>query len=98
MSARVAPASTRVEDRHRRARDPEKSRGLLRQGQRDPVRIFRFIAAKRAEHSIQLMCRVLGVSRSGFHAWTTRAPSARTVADQALTGRIAVIHSGSMKT
>ncbi len=28
-----------------------------------------FIAAMKAEHSIQLMCRVLGVSRSGFHAW-----------------------------
>jgi putative transposase len=62
------------------------------------VRIFRFIAATRAEHSIQLMCRVLGVSRSGFHAWTTRALSARAVADQALTGRIAEIHAGSMKT
>jgi transposase InsO family protein len=29
------------------------------------VRIFRFIAAKKAEHSIQIMCRVLRVSRSG---------------------------------
>jgi putative transposase len=62
------------------------------------VRIFGFIAAKRAEHSIQLMCRVLGVSRSGFHAWQRRPPSARAVADQVLTGRIAEIHAGSMKT
>jgi hypothetical protein len=30
--------------------------------------IFGFIAAKKAEHSIALLCRVLGVSRSGFHA------------------------------
>jgi putative transposase len=62
------------------------------------VRIFRFIAASKAEHSIKIMCRVLEVSRSGFHAWTARAPSARAVADEALTGRIAEIHSGSMKT
>ena len=34
--------------------------------------IFRFIAAKRAEHSISIMCRVLEVSRSGYHAWTRR--------------------------
>jgi hypothetical protein len=33
------------------------------------VRIFRFIAAMKAEHSIKIMCRVLEVSRSGFHAW-----------------------------
>jgi putative transposase len=62
------------------------------------VRIFRFIVAKKAEHSIKLMCRVLGVSRSGFHAWAAREPSARVVADDALTGRIAEIHKRSRKT
>ena len=62
------------------------------------MRIFRFIAAKRAEHSIQVMCRVLEVSRSGFHAWAAREPSARAVADQALSGRIAEIHEESGKT
>jgi putative transposase len=54
--------------------------------------IFRFIAAKKAEHSIKTMCRVLGVSRSGFHAWTTRAPSARALQDERLTERIGAIH------
>jgi putative transposase len=62
------------------------------------VTIFRFIAAKRAEHSIKIMCRVLEVSRSGFHAWARREPSARAIADRALTGRIAEIHAGSLKT
>jgi len=62
------------------------------------VRVFRFIAAKKAEHSIKLMCRVLEVSRSGFHAWAAREPSARAVADAALTGRIAEIHAASRKT
>jgi putative transposase len=62
------------------------------------VRIFRFIAAKKAEHSIQIMCRVLEVSRSGFHAWAARAPSPRTLADERLTGRIAQIHEQSRKT
>jgi putative transposase len=62
------------------------------------VRIFRFIAATKAEHSIQIMCRVLKVSRSGFHAWARREPSPRSVADQALSERIAEIHAGSLKT
>jgi putative transposase len=62
------------------------------------VRIFRFIAAKKAEHSIQIMCRVLGVSRSGFHAWVIRDPPARAVADEALSGRIAEIHEQSRRT
>ena len=56
------------------------------------MRIFRFIAATKAEHSIKIMCRVLEVSRSGFHAWERRAPSARALTDHALTGRIAEIH------
>jgi putative transposase len=62
------------------------------------VRIFRFIAATKAEHSIKIMCRVLEVSRSGFHAWAAREPSARAVADGALSERIAEIHADSRKT
>ena len=54
--------------------------------------IFGFIAARKAEHSISIMCRVLGVSRSGFHAWQGRKPSARALEDQRLTARIAEIH------
>ena len=56
------------------------------------MRIFGFIAAKKAEHSISIMCRVLGVSPSGFHAWQARKLSARAVEDQRLTVRIAEIH------
>src|SRR5215218_1575989 len=44
------------------------------------------------------MCRVLEVSRSGFHAWERRAPSPRTLADQALSERIAEIHTASLTT
>jgi putative transposase len=55
--------------------------------------IFGFIAAKKAEHSIKTMCRVLGVSRSGFHAWQSRPPSARQVDDERLLERIREIHS-----
>jgi putative transposase len=59
--------------------------------------IFRFVAAKKAEHSIKTMCRVLEVSRSGFHAWENRAPSARAVEDERLLERIRAIHAGNRK-
>ena len=62
------------------------------------MRVFRFIAAKKAEHSIKIMCRVLEVSRSGYHAWARREPSARAVADAALSDRIAEIHERLLKT
>ncbi len=60
--------------------------------------VFGFIAAKRAEHSIKLMCRVLEVSRSGYHAWAAREPSPRALADEALSGRIAEIFADSGET
>jgi putative transposase len=62
------------------------------------VTVFGFIAARKTEHSIKTMCRVLEVSRSGFHAWAARKPSPRAVADAALSGRIAEIHVESGKT
>ena len=60
--------------------------------------MYRFIAAERAGHSIKTLCRVLGVSRSGFHAWRTRPPSARTVADQVLLERVRELHIASRRT
>lgn len=59
--------------------------------------IFRFVAAKKAEHSITIMCRVLGVSRSGYHAWAVRPPSARALEDRRLTARIRVLHQKRRK-
>ena len=57
--------------------------------------VFGFIAARKAEHSIKIMCRVLEVSRSGFHAWQSRRPSQRALADKALTERIVEIHGAN---
>ncbi len=54
--------------------------------------------AHQAEFSVAVMCRVLGVSRSGFYAWRTRPPSARTQADAALQTRIKHIHAHSRGT
>jgi putative transposase len=44
------------------------------------------------------MCRVLGVSPSGFYAWAKRAPSRRAQADAQLLERIGAIHAASHGT
>jgi putative transposase len=62
------------------------------------VSLYRFIAAEKANHSISLMCRLLDVSRSGFHAWERRPPSDRALADAWLAERIAAIHRESRGT
>lgn len=60
--------------------------------------IWRFIAAEKASHSVTLLCRVLGVSRSGFYAWSRRPPSPRAVADLDLGARIELAHARSRGT
>ena len=44
------------------------------------------------------MARMMGVSRSGFYAWSGRTPSARVDADAALSERIARSHKASKQT
>lgn len=50
------------------------------------------IARHRGEYSLTLMCRVLNVSRAGFHAWQTRPRSARAQQDAILRVQIAAQH------
>jgi len=58
---------------------------------------FMFIEAHRQEFRLEIMLRVLRVSRSGFFDWRGRRqhPSKRTVADSSLTESIKVIHQRS---
>jgi putative transposase len=60
--------------------------------------VYRFIAAERAGHSVKTLCRVLGVSRSGFHAWLRRPLSARAVSDELLLERVRQLHVASRRT
>jgi putative transposase len=62
------------------------------------VSVFRFIAAERAHHPVKTLCRVLGVSRSGFHAWAARPPSQRERDDAWLLERVRVLHTASRRT
>ena len=54
--------------------------------------------AHQADFSVSLMCRLLGVSRSGYYAWRTRRPSLRAQVDAVLQERIKRIHETSRGT
>jgi len=49
-------------------------------------------------YPIATMCRLLGVSASGYHAWQRRPPAPRAQADAALLERIREIHAVSQGT
>ena len=51
-----------------------------------------------ADHPIATVCRVLGVSPSGYYAWHQRAPSARAQRDAELTMQLHTIHLESRGT
>ena len=49
---------------------------------------FAFIDAEKALYPLRILCRVLGVSRSGYYAWRARKPSARALEDEQLRPRV----------
>ena len=59
---------------------------------------FAFIAKHRGIWPVAWICGALGVSRSGFHAWLTRAPSQRSRDDEKIGARIRASHIGSYRT
>jgi putative transposase len=59
---------------------------------------FRLIHAEKANHQVRMLCRVFGVSVSGYYAWCSRPPSARAVHDLDLTRAIRRIHEASRGT
>jgi transposase InsO family protein len=59
---------------------------------------FAFILAEKAFYPITVRCRVLEVSRSGFHAWVRRQPSQRDRDDAKLAVEVAAVHERSRRT
>ena len=53
------------------------------------------MSENQAAFPIATMCRLLGVSPSGYYAWTKRQPSRRTQTDAALVAEIRAAHAAS---
>ena len=59
---------------------------------------FRFVSDHQADYPIATMCRLLGVSSSGYYAWVKRRPSQRSETDAALIAEIRAAHAASRGT
>jgi len=56
------------------------------------------VSENQAIHPVATLCRVLGVSSSGYYAWSKRSLSRRAKDDAVLTERIGAIHAASKGT
>lgn len=59
---------------------------------------FVFIATHRNIWPVAWLCDAMGVSRSGFHAWLNRSPSARSSSDETVGQQVKVSFSSSDRT
>jgi putative transposase len=59
---------------------------------------FGFVAKHRGVWPVSWLCEALGVSRSGFHAWLGRAPSARGRSDETLGAKVRASFIASHRT
>jgi putative transposase len=62
------------------------------------MKVFEFVEREKANHAVVRLCRVLGVSPSGYYAWRHRQPSIRAQEDARLTTQIVTIHRASRST
>ena len=53
---------------------------------------YAFIRSQRHQHALNMLCRVLRVSRSGYYAWHQRGPSPRAQSDAVLLQHIQRVH------
>ncbi len=60
---------------------------------------FAFVATERANHAVAMLCRVVGVSVSGFYAWLRAIPSrqSRAEAEAELRGHIGRIFAAQRR-
>src|SRR5215212_11290025 len=61
--------------------DPAQGRGGFCQG--DRVTKYAFVSAGQANHAVATLCRVVGVSVSGFYAWLRAIPAVQRRAEAA---------------
>lgn len=59
---------------------------------------YQFIKAHKIEYTVEEMCQVIGVSRSGYYAWEKRKPSQRKLENRYLSAKIEKIYAIGRQT
>ncbi len=59
---------------------------------------YTVIHKHRSQYAVRMMCRAMGVSRSGYYDWVSRPVSQRAQRHQALTEKIRYVHQVSRET
>lgn len=59
---------------------------------------YQFVKDHASQYAVAMLCRVLGVSRSGYYDWRTRPASQRSQANRTLVEQIQAIHAQSRHT
>lgn len=59
---------------------------------------FRFVSEHRDAYGVKRLCRVVGVSRSGYYDWASRGPSAHALRDVELSAVVVEVHDRSRRT
>jgi len=96
--AELTAAKRRIRELEAELAATKRARELLREAVRPKGRFEAIGRMAEEGHSVQIACRVLEVSESGFFAWRTRAPSARTIRHAFLTDLITKVHIESNGT
>ena len=96
--AELAAAKRRIRELEAELAVHRRAAELLKETSRPKSR-FAAIGVMATEGlSVQVACRVLGVSESGYYAWRKRPLSARAVRHAWLTDRIRAVHAASRGT
>ncbi len=59
---------------------------------------YAWIETQRTHYSVSRLCRVLGVSRSGYSQWRVRPPSKRSQANAALDAKVKAVYLSSQRS
>lgn len=59
---------------------------------------YAFVKTYQQQYAARTLCRILGISRSGYYHWLSRDPSVRQQTDHHLTEKIRAIHHKSHET
>ena len=58
---------------------------------------YEFIETHKADYKVSEICECFSIKPSGYYAWLSREPSARSIADATYSKRIKELHKASKK-